>query len=48
MSQFCGSFWALARRSRLTVIEYCPLNVTTAAATRETAPRAARIDISLE
>ncbi len=33
ISQFCGSFCALIRRSLLTVIEYWPVNVAMAATT---------------
>src|SRR5262245_19046238 len=42
MSQFCGSFWALSRRSRLTVSLYCACGCEVARVTSETPARMAQ------
>src|SRR5882757_9563311 len=39
MSQFCGSFWALSRRSRLTVSLYCACGCEVESVASETPAR---------
>src|SRR5438132_9022486 len=42
MSQFCGSFWALSRRSRLTVSLYCACGCEVESVASETPARMAQ------
>src|SRR5947209_450000 len=42
MSQFCGSFWALSRRSRLTVSLYCACGCEVESVASETPARIAQ------
>src|SRR5262245_10109614 len=42
MSQFCGSFWALSRRSRLTVSLYCACGCDVESVVSETPARMAQ------
>src|SRR5262245_58713280 len=42
MSQFCGSFWALSRRSRFTVSLYCACGCEVASVASETPARMAQ------